>query len=514
MFGFLKRKKRDFSEQVEKFNRGVEEMRVSASVDENMNIMKMLFTDVDVLLYKSIEDANHNKYLIAYTDGLVNSAIINENILRPLMLLKDFQQGGDLINRLVTEVVQINESEPTDRYQKIISAVSYGDTILFADGCSEAAILSTKSIPMRAVSQPDSEKTLSGSKEGFTESIVTNLALIRKRARTNDLKVRKMTLGRRTQTGVMVCYLSEIVHKGALAELMKRLQKIDIDGVLDSNYVSELICDFRYSLFRTVGSTERPDVVVGKILEGRIAILVDGCPDVLTVPFLFVENFQSSEDYTLNYYYTSFSRFLRMLGFFLTIAVPGLYVAIVAFHHEMMPNPLLISITMERQSVPLPAAVEAFVMLLVFEILRETGVRMPNNVGQALSIVGALVIGQAAVQAKLVAAPMIIVVGLTGITNLIVPKIRSPIIYIRLFVLLLSSMFGFFGFTISLSLMLIHILKLTSFGVPMLLADGRMGLNRFNDSAIRVPWWKMTERPEILTRNRRRMGKETGNGPT
>jgi spore germination protein KA len=222
------------------------------------------------------------------------------------------------------------------------------------------------------------------------------------------------------------------------------------------------------------------------------------------VPYIFIENFQANEDYYLSFYYTTFSRMLRMLGFFMTISVPGLYIAIVAFQKEMMPSPLLISITAARSSVPLPAAVEAFVMLITFDILRETGVRMPSNIGQALSIVGALVIGQSAVEAKLVAAPMIIVIAITGITNLLVPKLNAPVIYIRLFILLLSSMFGFFGFTMALSLILIHLISLTSFGVPSLTLDGDLRMNRVKDIAVRAPWWNMITRPVLLTRNRTR----------
>ncbi|HML49589.1 MAG TPA: spore germination protein, partial [Clostridia bacterium] len=318
----------------------------------------------------------------------------------------------------------------------------------------------TKAFPTRAITEPDSEKNLSGPREGFTETMMQNLSMLRRRARTNDFKIRHMTFGRRTQTCASICYFDGVVNRRALEALLQRLEKIDIDGVLDSNYLTEIIRDHRFSLFRTIGYTERPDVVIGKLLEGRIAILLDGTPDVLTLPYLFVENFQSSEDYYLSFYYTSFSRMLRMLGFILTVMVPGLYIAVVAFHHEMLPSPLLINITAERQSVPLPAAVEAFVMLIVFDILRETGIRMPTNIGQALSIVGALVIGQAAVEAKLVAAPMIIVVAMTGITNLLVPKLNAPIIYLRLFVLLMSSMFGFFGLTISMSVILMHLLTL------------------------------------------------------
>ena len=498
------RKKRDISREAEAFNKGIEDLKVSSDLSENIALMKKLFENVDIMRYRFVSEEGRPDIAIVFSDGMVSSTIINDNILRPLMQGVKLTRGPDRMKQLTGEVLQVNESELTSEYAKIVGSVSYGDTILFADGCPEAAVLNTKSFPLRSVAEPDSEKNLSGPREGFTESIVQNISMLRRRARTSDLKIRSLTLGRRTQTAVMVCYLDQVVNQGALKALMERLSKIDIDGVLDSNYVYELIREHRFSPFRTAGYTERPDVTVARLLEGRIAVLVDGTPMVLTVPYLFIENFQSSEDYYLSFYYTSFSRMLRMLGFFMTVSVPGLYIAIVAFQKEMMPSPLLINITAERSNVPLPAAVEAFVMLITFDILRETGVRMPTNIGQALSIVGALVIGQAAVAAKLVAAPMIIVIAITGITNLLVPKLNAPVIYIRMFVLLLSSMFGFFGFTMALSLVLIHLISLTSFGIPSLSLDGDLRLNRVKDAAIRAPWWNMITRPVLLTRNRTR----------
>ena len=510
MFGFLK-KQRDTAKKVEAFNQGLSSLKVSKSLAENVETMKQLFQDVDIMKYKHVAKDGEEAYAIAYSDGLVNSAIINDSILRPLMLCPRPPKGEDLMRRLTLEIVQINECERVDGFKKIVAAVTYGDTVLFADGCAEAAILNTKGFALRAVAEPDNEKTLSGPREGFNESLMQGLSMLRRRARTNDFKIRQMSFGRRTETGVAVCYFDSVVNRPVLKELLRRLEAVDIDGVLDSNYLTELIRDHRLSPFRTIGYTERPDVVIGKLLEGRIAILVDGTPNALTLPYLFIENFQSNEDYYLSFYYTSFARILRLIGFFMTVTVPGLYIAVVAFQHEMLPSPLFINITAERQSVPLPAAVEAFVMLIVFDILRETGVRMPTNIGQALSIVGALVIGQAAVEAKLVAAPMIIVVAMTGITNLLVPKLNAPVIYLRMFVLILSSMFGFFGLTIGLSLILMHIISLTTFGLPMLSLDGDTDLQSVKDNAMRAPWWTMLTRPPELTRNRTRMKPPKGN---
>ncbi len=503
MFG-KKRKQEALTKRTEAINQSLEGQKTARSLEENILLMKTLFQDVDVMRYRFIEENGKPVIAIVFSDGMVSSSSINDSILRPLMNMQALPKGPDLLKRLTGEVIEVSEAELSDDLKKIVTSVTYGDTILFVEGCEGAAILNTKSFPVRSVSEPDSEKNLNGPREGFTESIMQNVSMLRRRARTNDFKIRQMSLGRRTETSVMVCYFDGMVNRRALEEVMARLARIDIDAVLDSNYITELIRDHRFSLFRTSGYTERPDVAIGRMLEGRIVVMVDGSPSVLTVPYLFIENFQASEDYYLSFYYTSFSRMLRMLGFFMTIAVPGLYLAIVAFQHEMLPTPLFINVTAERTNVPLPAAVEAFLMLIVFDILRETGVRMPTKIGQALSIVGALVIGQAAVEASLVAAPMIIMVAITGITNLLVPKLNASVIFIRLFVLLLSSMFGFFGLTMALSLVLIHILGLTSFGVPYVSLDGDLRLTRVKDIAIRAPWWDQIERPVNLTENRTR----------
>lgn len=402
-------------------------------------------------------------------------------------------------------MIFINDTKTTNQFKEIIAAITYGDTILFAEGAAEALILSTKNFQTRSITEPEAEKILSGPREGFTESLMINLSMVKRKLRTNELKMKFQTLGQRTGTQVCVCYIDSIVNKNILKELNRRLSRIDIDGVLDTNYITELIRENRASPFRATGYTERPDVIVGKLLEGRIAIFLDGTPAVLTVPYLFIENFQSSEDYYLSYFYTSFSRILRILGFLLTIIVPGLYITIVAYHQEMLPTALLVNIASERQSVPLPAGVEAFIMMIVFDILRETGIRMPSNVGQALSIVGALVIGQAAVTAKLVAAPMIIVVALTGITSLLVPKLNSPIIFVRIILFGLSCALGYFGLAIGLSILLVHLLNLQSLGIPQLTPTGKLQFQDLKDIAIRAPWWSMITRRKNIAQDRVRM---------
>ncbi len=516
MFGFFSKNHDDaINGRIEDLNSGLRDIPVSDSLDENVNLLRKLFTDVDLLRLRFIQSGSKKtqKYCIAYCDGVVNSTVINDNIIKPLMLSSVSGSGPDFTDDLLNHVLMVDGAEKATEYQAITEAISYGDTVLFADGTDEAIILNTKCFQIRPISEPDNEKNLSGPREGFTESLLSNLSLIRRKVRSNELKVKYYTLGQKTKTQAGICYIEGIVNKQILKELYRRLDAIDIDGVLDTQYITELIRDSPMSPFRATGYTERPDVVVGKLLEGRIAIFLDGTPDVLTVPYLFIENFQSSEDYYLSFYYTSFSRILRILAFLVTASLPGFYVAMAGYHHEMLPTPFLLNIASERNSVPFPAALEAFVMLLVFDILRETGIRMPTSVGQALSIVGALVIGQAAVDAKLVASPMIIVVATTGITSLLVPKMNAPLIYIRFFILLLSMWFGFTGTIAAISCVIIHMLNLHSFGIPQISLSGKLQYQEVKDTYIRAPWWQMLIRPKMLARDKVRMKAQNGEKP-
>jgi len=509
-----KKKQAVIDEAVKDLNEDISDAVLVPSLEENMAIIDSLFQDVEVYKTKYIKNAHNDKlgFCIAYSSGVSDKVYIGENIIEPLSSSGALAESGDLLATLNDKVIQIPDIEQTDSLLSVVEAISYGDTVLFTDGVAQALILNTKSFIHRSISEPESERVLSGPREGFTETLMTNLSMLRRRVRTNKLKMKSYTLGKRTKTICSICYMEDVVNKKILQELYKRLDKIDIDGVLDTNYIAELVKDSQLSPFRTTGYTERPDTVIARLLEGRIAIIVDGSPAVLTLPFLFIENFQSSEDYYMNYYYTTFSRMIRMFGFFLTIIVPGLYIAIVAYHHEMLPTQLLLNITVERQGVPLPASIEAFLMLIIFDILRETGVRMPSNIGQALSIVGALVIGQSAVEAKMVAAPMIIIVALTGITNLLVPRLSGPVIFLRYAFLLGASLLGFYGLVLTTSAATIHILNLRSFGIPQMMAAGNVRFQEVKDTFFRAPWWKMLLRPKGLTKNKTRM-KSGGNAP-
>jgi len=303
-----------------------------------------------------------------------------------------------------------------------------------------------------------------------------------------------------------VCYIDGIAKESIHKELMKRLIDIDIDAILDSGYIEEIIKDAPYSPFRTVINTERPDVVAGKLLEGRFAVICDGSPVVLTLPSIFVEIFQSNEDYYDNFIYSSFTRFLRWLCFFLSTSVPAIYVAIVTFHQELLPTPLLISIYASRKGVPFPSVVEALGMSIIFEILREAGLRMPKHIGGAVTIVGALVLGDAAVAARLVSAPIVEITAITGIATFLIPQVLG-IIIVRLILLILASFLGLYGYIFGVMGLVLHLMSIRSFGVPYMTNVPSFSNQDIKDTVIRAPWWNMYLRPKMFTKNKKRMKK-------
>ena len=329
-----------------------------------------------------------------------------------------------------------------------------------------------------------------------------NAALLRRKLPTPDLCIELITKGRKTDTKMFLCYLGSIADKSMIKEIKRRIAKIDIDGILDSNYINEQIKSHKASLFKTCGATERPDVVAAKLLEGRAALIVDGTPVVLTMPYIFSESFQSDDDYYLNFWFAAIGRILRYISFFLSISVPAVYTALVVYHPYLLPTALATSISTARSGIPFPTYIECFLLIFVFEVLRETGIRMQQSMGHALSIVGGLVVGQAAVEAGIVSAPMLIAVALSGICGLMVPRLKGIVFYARIGLALLSTLFGLFGYFFGAILLLIRIFSLDSFGVPYTLSLSEFNGQSLKDTLFRAPWWKMVKRPPISHKNK------------
>lgn len=494
------------------------DIELKKSLEVNINLFKKVFADDDTIEYRKISSKGSNplKFCLVYVNGMVNNDALSRNIIKPLMkaLARDLLLNNRTLDHISQRVIDIDNIKITASLHEIVSEVLSGKTLVLIEGFKKAFIVGTAQLEKRSIEEPPSEKVVRGPREGFTESIITNLALIRKKIKNSDLKFKFKVVGARTKTNVCICYIDTLVNKKILEEVYKRLDDIKIDGILDSGYVEELIKDSPLSPFSTVGNTERPDIVASRLLEGRIALVVDGTPFVLTIPHLFIEYFQSEGDYYNNFILGSINRMITFIGFFLATSVPAIYVALTTFHQEMIPTPLLLSISALREGVPFPTIVEAVFMLFAFEILREGGVRLPTPVGATISFIGALIIGQAAVQAKIFSAPIVIVVAITGITNFLTPKMIGGLIVVRFIFLILSAFLGLYGYIFGVIGLFIHLMSMRSFGVPYMMYIGSIKGQEIKDTVIRAPWWLMYLRPKIIGQQDsvRKQGFETSKG--
>lgn len=476
---------------------------LSGRFDEDVLLLKNIFQHDATFRVREFQSGTGHRCALMYLDGMVNNQLMNLSIVRPLMLAQSVT--GDPAQDFSHRVLFSNDVKNTVQLQDILRGILYGDSVLLIENAVSGLVMNTKGWRTRGVNEPKNETVLQGPREGFDEAAMLNLAQLRRKLLTPDLHIELQRVGRRTDTPVFICYLGSLASPELVRRVKEKLSQIDIDGVLDSNYINELIRDRKYSLFKTCGSTERPDVVASKLLEGRVAIMVDGSPSVITVPYLFSESFQSDEDYYLNFWVASVGRFLRYVCFFLTISVPAFYLAFLLYHQRLLPTFFLLSAAQARSGVPFSSLVECLSLIFVLEILKETGARMPQNLGHTLSIVGGLVVGQAAVEAKLVSAPMLIAVAISGIAGLMIPRLRAAVFYLRLFMVISAATLGLIGCFLSLSLILIWILSISSFGVPYLNSLETPTVQGLKDTVLRLPWGMMKTRP-AFNRNLKRQG--------
>lgn len=434
-------------------------------------------------------------------DGLVNTVQVDEILKTVILYSKELHQevnvGPELMQSIQKNLIHHPSNRIITHFQEAIDGILSGDTVLLLDGCTDALQFSTRGWDARSIDEPQGEQVVRGPRDGFTENLRSNTALVRRRIRDSLLKVEAMKIGTKTKTDINLMYLEGTVKEGLVAEVKKRLMKIKIDGIIESGYVEELIEDSPYSPFTTVQSTERPDKVAASILEGRVAIIVDNTPFILIVPCYFWQFLQASDDYYSRFWVGSFFRIVRYIAFMISLTLPSIYVMLISFHQEMIPTPLALTIASGRDAVPFPVLLEAILMELAFELMREAGLRMPKPIGSAVSIVGSLVIGQAAVQAGVVSPFMVIVVAMTGIASFAIPNYAASfaIRLLRFPILLASGFMGLLGFAATISLIMVHIMSIRSFGEPYMSPATPFRPTDQKDIVIRVPWWSMQRKP-------------------
>ncbi|MFA6940706.1 MAG: spore germination protein [Clostridiaceae bacterium] len=478
--------------------------RLSSSLAENMSTFKNILSQSSDLVFREFSFGlqNQMKAVLIFIEGLSEQSLINETILKPFMYdisLKNMDSSlKNNIDIIEKSFLSVGNVKRTCLINDLVDSCLSGDTILMIDGIPESIIIYSKAWEGRGVEEPKTEAVVRGPREGFTENIAVNMSLIRRRIKSPDLTFKTLKIGSRTKTSVCIVYVKGIVNPKLIDEIYKRLNRINTDAILESGYIEQFIEDAPYSIFPTIGNTEKPDTSAAKILEGRACILVDGTPFALTVPMLFIEGFQSAEDYYTRPYFASLLRILRFACFTISILSPATYVMLATFHQELIPTTLLFTMAAGREGVPFPAVIEAGLMMITFEILREAGVRLPRPVGQAVSIVGALVIGEAAVTAGLVGGLLVIVVALTAVSSFVLPAFTDVEGILRIFFLILAGFLGIFGVGLGILFILAHIVSLRSFGTPYFAPMAPLTEKDLKDTFIRVPIWKMTTRPRTI----------------
>ncbi|MEZ4357090.1 MAG: spore germination protein [Eubacteriales bacterium] len=427
--------------------------------------------------------------MIIYVDGLVNKDLIDRDILKPLKA-NDFTGDVSLsIKAVYTEAHDIDT---------FVNCVMDAQVAVFYENSKKVYIVEFRGWDKRGVSEPDAENVIRGPKEGFNESIRTNTALLRRKIKTPKLILESLILGKQSKTSIVLAYIEGIVNEEVLKELKKRISKINTDIILESGNIEQYIDEHNFLPISSIGITQKPDVAAMRIAEGRVAILCDGTPHVLTVPELFIENIHTAEDYYFRSVYSTIIRILRVIAMFISVMLPGLAVAIITYNEEMIPSVFLTSIITATQKTPMPVFAEVFLLSLMFELLREAGTRMPKSVGSAITIVGSLIIGEAAVSAGIVSAPIVIIVALTAVTSFMIPNLLEFILIYRTFYWLLGTTMGLIGIGAGFFIMMTQLISTDSFGIPILSSFSK---NELKDSVLKLPFKSLRYRPTSIAKN-------------
>ncbi|WP_417897173.1 spore germination protein [Bacillus haimaensis] len=459
---------------------------LSTNLDENIMILREAFVHSEDFVVDYTPYQDKDAFLI-YIESITERKIIEQEIVKPIHVSE-----ADNIKKLLPQAF-IKE---TSSIKEISKFLLEGNSILLQRNNSLAMIFQSQLLTERNITEPGSETIIRGAHEGFVETLSTNIYLIRKRLQNPKLKIKYFSIGNDSHTKVAMIYLDHLANGKTVGNLEKSLSDIDTDFILAPGHIEENISD-NVSIFPTLLSTERPDRTVANLMDGRIAIIADNSPSALIAPVTFFSFFQSPDDYNSRWYFGSFIRFLRIIGFLITIALPATYIAIVSYHYEVLPTEIVVSIKSSLEYVPYPPLVEALAMQITLEILREASIRLPNPIAQTIGVVGGLVIGTAVVEANLVSNTMIIVVAITAISSFVVPisEMGSSIRLLGFPFMILASLFGFIGMSIFFMFLLIHLCKLESFGTPFFAPFSTLRFSEMRDTIIRTPLPLFKSRP-------------------
>lgn len=460
---------------------------------ENLKKLQNIYQDQDDFLYRTV-DCGKTVHVVSL-DTMCDMQKICDYVLQPLAYLEGVETADDILKKLL---VGIN-AKLSPNFEAALDDFLNGYTLLFLEGDEQTVIaVDTRTELGRSIAEPPTSIVMRGPREGFVENAKNNLTLMRKRLKTPDFKTVLLNVGVYTSTAVYVCYLNGVADQSLVDRISQRIQSIKIDGVLDSTYLSRYLDEDKTFLFRRVGLTEKPDVAVGKMLEGRVAVIVDGSPMVITLPYLYIEDLQSPGDYYENSVMTGLNRVLRLVSVLASVLLPAFYVCLQMYNYQIIPLKFLITLLNATQAIPFSPLTEMMLVLIIFDILREANLRMPTAVGISLSLVGAIVLGDAAVKAGLIGAPAVMIGALSGIGLFAMPDNTLILSLLRLVITLIGGLMGIMGVMLSMLLVLLYITSLTAYKTPFLAPFAPDVPNDRQDAILQKPLQKQKRRPRSI----------------
>ncbi len=468
---------------------------LSGELTDMLIHIRRLFDNSGDLVCREIQIDGLN-IAVLQCESMVNGERLNRAFILPATgLTFGANPAQEFSNWLQSEMVASTDQAVVHTYEDLFTFIMSGFVAVLVQGLNYGFALGMQGYAYRSVSEPNYEVNERASREGFVEPIKINMTMIRRRLKTPKLVFEMLKVGRVSHTDVCMCYQTDQVSRRTLEQVRRKLKTIDLDVVLESGYIQPFLEDGDSILFSSVGVTERPDTVCAKVSEGRIAVLVDGTPFALIVPYLFVENFQNFDDYSKRSYFGTFIRWIKYASFLFSVFLPGLYVAVATFHPKLLPPVLLFKIAAAEETTPFSLMLEALCIHFIFEIMREAGLRLPRPVGHAVSIVGGLVIGDAAVTAGIIGAPMVMILALTAISSFVVPSLYEASMVLRFAFIVLGGLMGLYGIALGSMIVLVHMCAQTSYGIPFL--------------APITPFSKWDMRDVLVRRDWKHLGKKT-----
>ncbi len=441
-------------------------MKLTTSIETNLKIIRKTFHNTSDIIVKKFSILTQ-KACVVHLKGIVDTKTLSEFVLVPSLQVKKLPKEN-VFEFVQENCVLVSDVEEQEYALKVCELIAKGKACLLLEGYEKCIIINIDKAEERAITEPPTSAVLKGPRQGFNENIKTNMSCLRKIVASPQLKSVKIMVGKQTKTQVNVVFLNNVASKEVVNKIISKIKLINIDGVIDSYYIVQYLEERPKSIFKQVGIAEKPDIVASKLLEGRVAILVDGSPIIITLPFILLEDIHSADDYYQQQFRVVSIRLLRVISIALTILLPGLYIALQMFHYRAMPLRFLVTILNSTQGLPFTPFAEMLVVIILFEILYEASLRMPKYLGLALSVVGALILGDTAVKAGLISPPAVMIVAVSGITIYTIPDEAAQLSLLRIFFVLAGGLLGFYGLMLVAMVLVIYLADFDNYGAPYL----------------------------------------------